>query len=72
MWDQVRDRLMDSFLRDPRVSRLTPGLEEDVRSGETTATLAADRLLDAFTRGDGARDGGTAGDHDDAHGHDQC
>ena len=70
MWDQVRDRLMDSFLRDPRVSRLTPGLEEDVRSGETTATLAADRLLDAFTQGDDAGKGGTIGDHADVDGRD--
>ncbi|MFE3461034.1 methylmalonyl Co-A mutase-associated GTPase MeaB [Nocardiopsis aegyptia] len=69
MWDQVRDRLMDSFLRDPRVSRLTPGMEEDVRSGETTATLAADRLLDAFTRGDDTGEERTVGDRVVGDGH---
>ncbi|OLT27837.1 ATPase/protein kinase [Nocardiopsis sp. CNR-923] len=50
MWDQVRDQVMDTFLRDPRVSALAPRLERGVRSGETTATLAARELLDAFTR----------------------
>ncbi|WP_036555761.1 methylmalonyl Co-A mutase-associated GTPase MeaB [Nocardiopsis sp. CNT312] len=50
MWDQVRDQVMDTFLRDPRVSALLPGLEAGVRSGETTATLAARGLVEAFTR----------------------
>ncbi|MGW8527091.1 MULTISPECIES: methylmalonyl Co-A mutase-associated GTPase MeaB [Nocardiopsidaceae] len=57
MWDQVRDRLMDSFLRDPGVSSLIPGTEEGVRSGETTATLAALTLLEAFTQGDASPKG---------------
>ena len=55
MWDQVRDQLMDGFLRDPDVSALIPGAEDEVRSGETTATLAARRLLEAFTQRDGAQ-----------------
>jgi len=54
MWDQVRDQLMDGFLNDPEVSGLVPGTEEEVRSGETTATLAARRLLRAFTQRDGS------------------
>ncbi|WP_433699519.1 methylmalonyl Co-A mutase-associated GTPase MeaB [Nocardiopsis sp. CA-288880] len=57
MWDQVRDRLMDSFLRDPGVSSLIPGTEDGVRSGETTATLAALTLLEAFTQGDASPKG---------------
>lgn len=61
MWDQVRDQLMDAFLHDPEVSRLIPGAEEGVRSGETTATLAARRLLDSFTRGDRSSEGMPAG-----------
>ncbi|MBE2998820.1 methylmalonyl Co-A mutase-associated GTPase MeaB [Nocardiopsis sp. HNM0947] len=62
MWDQVRDQLMDGFLRDPDVSGLIPGTEDEVRSGETTATLAARRLLEAFTQRDGARGSGDAWD----------
>ncbi|MBR8744554.1 methylmalonyl Co-A mutase-associated GTPase MeaB [Nocardiopsis sp. MG754419] len=62
MWDQVRDRLMDTFLRDATVAGLIPDMEERVRSGETTATLAARALLDSFTQGDGVRDGRTERD----------
>ncbi|GHD29582.1 ATPase/protein kinase [Nocardiopsis kunsanensis] len=54
MWDQVRDQLMDGFLGDPEVGALVSGAEEEVRSGETTATLAARRLLRAFTQRDGS------------------
>ncbi|MEU1898160.1 methylmalonyl Co-A mutase-associated GTPase MeaB [Nocardiopsis dassonvillei] len=61
MWDQVRDQLMDAFLRDPRVASLLPGTEERVRSGETTATLAARTLLDSFTRDRGTRPTGEPG-----------
>src|SRR5699024_5339640 len=60
-WDEVRHQLMDAFLHDPEVSRLIPGAEEGVRSGETTATLAARRLLDSFTRGDRPSEGMPAG-----------
>ncbi|OOC55848.1 ATPase/protein kinase [Nocardiopsis sinuspersici] len=52
MWDQVRDRLMDTFLRDPEVAELLPRMEAEVRSGRTTATLAARTLLESFTRSD--------------------
>lgn len=61
MWDQVRDQLMDAFLHDPEVGRLIPGTEEEVRSGETTATLAARRLLGTFTQGDRLSEDVTAG-----------
>lgn len=57
MWDQVRDRLMDTFLRHQTVAGLIPDLEERVRSGETTAGLAARTLLDSFTQGDGSGKG---------------
>ncbi|MDA8372544.1 MAG: methylmalonyl Co-A mutase-associated GTPase MeaB [Nocardiopsaceae bacterium] len=58
MWSQVRDRLMDRLLRHPAVRDLAPRLESAVRSGDLTATLAAGRLLSAFSGQD--RDIGTA------------
>lgn len=57
MWDQVRDQLMDAFLRDPEVARALPRLEEEVRAGETTATLAARALLDSFAPGERSSEG---------------
>ncbi|MFE9639121.1 methylmalonyl Co-A mutase-associated GTPase MeaB [Nocardiopsis alba] len=57
MWDQVRDRLMDTFLRDATVADLIPDMESRVRSGDTTATLAAGALLDSFTQSEGWREG---------------
>ncbi len=42
----LRDRLLDRLGRDERVRRLQPELEEQVRAGTLTATLAADRLLE--------------------------
>jgi len=42
----VRDRLLDRFGHDERVRRLQPELEAQVRAGELTATLAAERLLE--------------------------
>ncbi|WP_017541329.1 methylmalonyl Co-A mutase-associated GTPase MeaB [Nocardiopsis halophila] len=53
MWAQVRERLMDRLERDPRVASEVPGLEEAVRTGERTATQAADRILEGFLRGVG-------------------
>ncbi|GAA3728491.1 LAO/AO transport system kinase [Spinactinospora alkalitolerans] len=69
MWAQVRDRLMDRLHRHPGVRERTPGTEAAVRSGELTATLAAERLLSAFTHG-GADGGGrgAAGDGGEAEG----
>ncbi|MFD0773629.1 methylmalonyl Co-A mutase-associated GTPase MeaB [Streptomonospora algeriensis] len=48
MWAQVRDRLMDSLTAHPRVREEAPRLEEGVRSGELTPTLAAERILAGF------------------------
>ncbi|MBQ1082161.1 methylmalonyl Co-A mutase-associated GTPase MeaB [Nocardiopsis sp. B62] len=62
MWDQVRDQLMDTFLRDADVADLIPTMESRVRSGETTATLAARSLLDSFTQGDNDSKGRTGRD----------
>ncbi|MDT3396878.1 methylmalonyl Co-A mutase-associated GTPase MeaB [Streptomyces sp. B1866] len=47
-WSMVRDQLLTSLLEHPEVRRLTPALEQQVRDGTLTATLAADRLLAAF------------------------
>jgi LAO/AO transport system kinase len=48
MWATVDDRLHAALHRHPRVRRLAPGLERDVRAGRITPTLAAERLLEAF------------------------
>jgi LAO/AO transport system kinase len=48
MWAMVRDQLMDRLQSDPAVREALPGLEQDVRSGELTATLAAQTMLDAL------------------------
>jgi LAO/AO transport system kinase len=45
MWATVRDRLLDRLHSDAGVREALPGLEERVRSGELTPTLAAERLL---------------------------
>ncbi|MDX3770853.1 MULTISPECIES: methylmalonyl Co-A mutase-associated GTPase MeaB [unclassified Streptomyces] len=50
-WTMVRDELLDSLRSHPQVRALTPSLEQRVRDGELTATLAADEILGAF-RGD--------------------
>ncbi|MET7859266.1 methylmalonyl Co-A mutase-associated GTPase MeaB [Streptomyces sp. NPDC005318] len=50
-WTMVRDDLLDSLRSHPQVRALTPGLEQRVRDGELTATLAAEEILAAF-RGD--------------------
>jgi LAO/AO transport system kinase len=46
-WTLFSDRALDRLTRDPRVRELRPRLEADVRAGRLTATLAAQRLLDA-------------------------
>ncbi|MCF3145501.1 methylmalonyl Co-A mutase-associated GTPase MeaB [Streptomyces platensis] len=53
-WSMVRERLIDRLQEHPEVRRLGPEVERAVRDGELTATLAAERLLDAFGLGDGA------------------
>ncbi|GGO95733.1 methylmalonyl Co-A mutase-associated GTPase MeaB [Wenjunlia tyrosinilytica] len=47
-WSMVRDQLLTRLREHPEVRRLTPALEEQVRDGTMTATLAADRILTAF------------------------
>jgi Putative periplasmic protein kinase ArgK and related GTPases of G3E family len=49
MWSQVKDRLLENLRTAPGVRALAPRLEEEVRSGTTTATLAAEQILSAFT-----------------------
>jgi LAO/AO transport system kinase len=44
----VRDQLLSSLHEHPRVKQLAPGLEQQVREGTLTASLAAERLLQAF------------------------
>ncbi|WP_406016022.1 methylmalonyl Co-A mutase-associated GTPase MeaB [Streptomyces sp. NBC_00984] len=47
-WTMVRDELLESLRGHPEVRALAPGLEQLVREGELTATLAAERILAAF------------------------
>ncbi|UGY92606.1 methylmalonyl Co-A mutase-associated GTPase MeaB [Streptomyces gobiensis] len=51
VWSMVRDQLLDRLRGHPEVRRLAPDLEAQVRDGTLTATLAADRLLNAFGAG---------------------
>jgi len=48
MWSLVRDRVSDLLREDPALRELTPHLEAHVRSGQLTAVLAADQLMDAL------------------------
>lgn len=48
MWSMVRDRLMARFEEDPAVRVLLQELQEEVAASRLTASLAADKLLDAF------------------------
>ncbi|MFE7172299.1 methylmalonyl Co-A mutase-associated GTPase MeaB [Streptomyces sp. NPDC057616] len=50
-WTMVHDELLERLHNAPSVRALTPTLEHQVRNGELTATLAAERILGAF-RGD--------------------
>ncbi|MGW9137285.1 methylmalonyl Co-A mutase-associated GTPase MeaB [Streptomyces sp. NPDC055681] len=50
-WTMVRDELLDSLRSHPQVRALTPSLEQRVRDGELTATLAAEKILAAFRDG---------------------
>jgi LAO/AO transport system kinase len=49
-WAMVHDQLLAELRANPEISRLTPELERQVRDGELTATLAAERILAAFRR----------------------
>jgi LAO/AO transport system kinase len=53
-WTMVRDELLGRLHSHPAVRSLAPDLEQQVREGRLTATLAAERILEAF--------GGTTGD----------
>ncbi|MEU5954358.1 methylmalonyl Co-A mutase-associated GTPase MeaB [Streptomyces sp. NPDC047525] len=53
-WTMVRDELLDRLRGNGAVRDLAPDLEQRVREGTLTATLAAERILEAFQgRGDG-------------------
>ncbi|WP_069763776.1 methylmalonyl Co-A mutase-associated GTPase MeaB [Streptomyces sp. LUP47B] len=47
-WAMVRDELLGRLHADPAVQSLAPDLEQQVREGRLTATLAAERILEAF------------------------
>ncbi len=47
-WTMVRDTLLTQLHADPAVEAVVPELERQVRKGELTATLAAERILAAF------------------------
>ncbi|MCX5253005.1 methylmalonyl Co-A mutase-associated GTPase MeaB [Streptomyces canus] len=47
-WAMVRDELLGRLHADPAVRSLAPDLEQRVRDGQLTATLAAERILEAF------------------------
>jgi LAO/AO transport system kinase len=48
-WSMVREELLSRLREHPEVRRLAPDLERQVRDGSLTATLAAERLIGAFT-----------------------
>jgi LAO/AO transport system kinase len=48
MWAMVRDTLLSRLTENPAVRTSVPELERQVRAGELTASLAAERILDAF------------------------
>ncbi|MEU6708722.1 methylmalonyl Co-A mutase-associated GTPase MeaB [Streptomyces wuyuanensis] len=48
-WAMVRDELLGRLRAHPAVRALGPVLEQQVRDGELTATLAAERILGAFS-----------------------
>jgi LAO/AO transport system kinase len=47
-WSMVRDTLMSRLHEHPEVRSIAPELEQDVRDGRLTPTLAAERILKAF------------------------
>ncbi|MFD3652017.1 methylmalonyl Co-A mutase-associated GTPase MeaB [Streptomyces sp. NPDC058620] len=59
-WAMVRDELLDSLRNHSEVRALSPALEQRVREGELTATLAAEQILGAF-RGGASEPGDRAG-----------
>ncbi|MFW5876302.1 MAG: methylmalonyl Co-A mutase-associated GTPase MeaB [Myxococcota bacterium] len=53
MWRIVEDRLWSRLRAHPDVKAQLPSLEDDVRDGRLTPTVAAQRILDAFGVGRG-------------------
>ncbi|MFI9612226.1 methylmalonyl Co-A mutase-associated GTPase MeaB [Streptomyces sp. NPDC052023] len=53
-WTMVREDLLGRLHAHPAVRALAPDLERQVREGELTATLAAERILRAFGGGEPA------------------
>jgi LAO/AO transport system kinase len=47
-WAMVREQLLSRLTAEPRVKAVVPDIEQAVRDGGLTATLAAQRILDAF------------------------
>ena len=45
-WSMVRDEVLDRVLRNPAVRKITTEVERQVREGELTPALAAQRILD--------------------------
>jgi LAO/AO transport system kinase len=56
MWDEIREHLMDSFHRDPKVATRWSDAEEAVRAGGVSPGTAARRLLEAHGVAPGDRD----------------
>jgi LAO/AO transport system kinase len=52
-WAMVREQLLGRLSSNPDVRAVVPEVERAVRDGELTATLAAQRILDAFSGGPG-------------------
>jgi LAO/AO transport system kinase len=48
-WSMVREQLLGRLSADSGVRKVVPEVEKAVRDGELTATLAAQRILDAFS-----------------------
>ncbi|MGW1983654.1 methylmalonyl Co-A mutase-associated GTPase MeaB [Streptomyces collinus] len=53
-WSMVRDELLDRLRTHPAVREAAPGLEQRVKDGSLTATLAAEEILRAFAGTGGA------------------
>ncbi|MGI5330073.1 methylmalonyl Co-A mutase-associated GTPase MeaB [Actinomadura nitritigenes] len=50
-WAMVRERLLGELHAHPAVRDIAPGLEKRVADGTLTPALAAERILEAFSRG---------------------
>jgi LAO/AO transport system kinase len=50
MWNEVRESLLDELRDDAAVQELLADIEDQVRAGQLTPTVAARQLLEAFDR----------------------